>query len=53
MLTSENGIREFHSGLKYGRIDIHSQIDQSLFGGVDGLASEEIWQSLDRVRKSG
>jgi hypothetical protein len=45
MLTSENGIRESHSGQKYERID------QSLFNSADGLALEEILSGGDKQGK--
>jgi hypothetical protein len=41
MLTSQNGIREFHSGLKYGRIEIGNHKLTKIDRGRD-LATLEI-----------
>jgi hypothetical protein len=51
MLTSQNGIREFHSGPKYERIEISNhkltKIDRARPRDAENIAE------LDRVTKAG
>lgn len=51
MLASQNGIRELHSGLKYGRIEIGNHKLTKIDRGRD-LATGSIGK-LDRVTKAG
>jgi hypothetical protein len=49
MLTSENGIRESHSGQKYGRIDIPNRKSTKVcLTAPDGLPLEEILSGEDK-----
>jgi hypothetical protein len=51
MLASQNAIRELHSGLKYGRIEIGNHKLTKIDRGR-GLATGSIGK-LDRVTKAG
>jgi hypothetical protein len=50
MLTSQNGIREFHSGPKYGRIEIGDHKPTNIDRGRD-LATQEISENSIARRK--
>ena len=52
MLTSQNGIREFHSGPKYGRIEIGDHKLTKIDRGRD-LATQGNIREFDRVTKAG
>ena len=52
MLTSQNGIRESHSGPKYGRIEIGDHKLTKIDRGRD-LATQGNIREFDRVTKAG
>jgi hypothetical protein len=52
MLTSQNGIREFHSGPKYGRIEIGDHKLTKIDRGRD-LATQGNIREFDSVTKAG
>ncbi|HMH71326.1 MAG TPA: hypothetical protein VK554_03350 [Bradyrhizobium sp.] len=52
MLTSQHGIREFHSGPKYGRIEIGDHKLTKIDRGRD-LATQGNIREFDRVTKAG